>query len=497
MIWLLVLLMWCGVGEVRAEAYREVRKVETFGPIGGINRSQYSPWVMHEQGWGSYVMYYCRATEENGKSGDRVWRAQNWGDGVDGPWTENQIVVEGQMGQTDDWSCSPGVVIGSDGIWHMYYVTSERSAGCDLYLHHATSTAPGINWVKKGVVNISNWNWPVKGCGMDTASPYLVDGKIKLFIPLTPGKLMITESVDGHNFDNSRIINLPDVGGGFGRVTMVGNKMYYVYGRSSGGDPYRPPSQIWMTTSGDGGNSFLPGVKLFESNGNGWDGNLMWQPQVTFFGGKMQVYYAGNTPDPARDGNPNRFWGDNTSMGVREFEIVDSCRIQGFKVGADGEACNGTNCPSEARVTIDGGYQSSDNPYVIYGVKEGVKRVTLSVPSGYQSEYSNCNGCTDHTESSWVGGSTVMANCEAGSHADLWWRLKKTTVTPTKKPTATPTKGTTKGDADNNGKVNVADFAVWKTEYLTKSGTKSDFDKNGRVTIADFAIWKTEYLRLK
>ncbi len=72
-----------------------------------------------------------------------------------------------------------------------------------------------------------------------------------------------------------------------------------------------------------------------------------------------------------------------------------------------------------------------------------------------------------------------------------------TTPTPTKKPTATPTKGTTKGDADNNGKVNVADFAVWKTEYLTKSGTKSDFDKNGRVTIADFAIWKTEYLRLK
>ncbi len=62
------------------------------------------------------------------------------------------------------------------------------------------------------------------------------------------------------------------------------------------------------------------------------------------------------------------------------------------------------------------------------------------------------------------------------------------------KPTATPTKGTIKGDADGNGKVNVTDFAIWKTEYLTKSGTKSDFDKNGRVTIADFAIWKAGYL---
>lgn len=53
------------------------------------------------------------------------------------------------------------------------------------------------------------------------------------------------------------------------------------------------------------------------------------------------------------------------------------------------------------------------------------------------------------------------------------------------------------GDANGDGLVNVADFAIWKTEYLTKSGVKSDFDKNGKVTITDFAIWKTEFLKLK
>jgi len=122
-------------------------------------------------------------------------------------------------------------------------------------------------------------------------------------------------------------------------------------------------------------------------------------------------------------------------------------------------------------------------------VTAGQQEVKLVEPNGYKAEYSYCKGCMDHPVSSWKTGNTATINCDAGSYADLWWRLKK--------PTATPTKKLVLGDADGNGKVNVADFAIWKTEYLTKNGTKSDFDKNGRVTIGDFAIWKTEYLKLK
>ncbi len=148
------------------------------------------------------------------------------------------------------------------------------------------------------------------------------------------------------------------------------------------------------------------------------------------------------------------------------------CRIQGVKTGVSG-----------VEVMVNGGeLKSKEDPYVMEGVVSGKKTVEVVEPRGYGTEYSYCRGCTDHEESSWVAAKTVDVVCENGSYVDLWWRFSRTSSV---------------GDADGNGKVNVADFAIWKTEYLTKNGTRSDFDKNGKVTIADFAIWKTEYLKTK
>lgn len=62
-------------------------------------------------------------------------------------------------------------------------------------------------------------------------------------------------------------------------------------------------------------------------------------------------------------------------------------------------------------------------------------------------------------------------------------------------PTATLTPGKL-GDANGDMKVDILDFAMWKSEYLGQKNTKTtDFSGDGKVNILDFAVWKTEYLK--
>ncbi len=63
-------------------------------------------------------------------------------------------------------------------------------------------------------------------------------------------------------------------------------------------------------------------------------------------------------------------------------------------------------------------------------------------------------------------------------------------------PSPTP-KPIIPGDTNSDGKVNISDFGVWKTQYLTKTGLTADFNSNGKIDIGDFGIWKAEYLKTK
>jgi hypothetical protein len=52
------------------------------------------------------------------------------------------------------------------------------------------------------------------------------------------------------------------------------------------------------------------------------------------------------------------------------------------------------------------------------------------------------------------------------------------------------------GDFNNDGKVDVIDFGVWKSEYLGKTTTKlGDANGDGKVNLVDFVAWKTEFLK--
>jgi hypothetical protein len=55
------------------------------------------------------------------------------------------------------------------------------------------------------------------------------------------------------------------------------------------------------------------------------------------------------------------------------------------------------------------------------------------------------------------------------------------------------------GDADGNGMVDLVDFAIWKSEYLSVTpplSLRADFNKSRRVDLVDFAIWKKAYLNI-
>lgn len=51
------------------------------------------------------------------------------------------------------------------------------------------------------------------------------------------------------------------------------------------------------------------------------------------------------------------------------------------------------------------------------------------------------------------------------------------------------------GDGNGDKKVDLADFTIWKAEYLGNVSTKkSDFNKDDKVDLTDFTIWKKAYL---
>ncbi len=62
-------------------------------------------------------------------------------------------------------------------------------------------------------------------------------------------------------------------------------------------------------------------------------------------------------------------------------------------------------------------------------------------------------------------------------------------------PTSTPTTVPLLGDANQDGKVNLMDFSVWKNEYLNNQKEKADFNQDNKVDLLDFNIWKSGYLK--
>jgi hypothetical protein len=192
--------------------------------------SQYSPWVMHEPGWASYLMYYCKNTPINGVYRDRIWRTESWTDGKTN-FINDQVVIEGQLHKEDDLSCAPGVVM-LGNKWHMYYVGADRDTPSVLYLEHAVADAPGLVWQKKG--RVLGTPQPFQGW-LDTPSPIIQNGQIVLyFVGGSDQRLYKITSTDGDTF--SAPVAVPSPQSSNGRVTYSNGTYYFVYSK----DPSSP-----------------------------------------------------------------------------------------------------------------------------------------------------------------------------------------------------------------------------------------------------------------
>lgn len=275
--------------------------------------SQYSPWVMHRPGWASHLIYYCKNAVIEGKDGDAVWRMESYDGGLDG-WINDRPVVRGEeIDAPDDLSCSPGVTIDGDGVWHMYYVVSPRTDPLDhLYLYHATAEAPGLVWRKRGEIRLPDRD---SLAHIETPSPFYLDGKIVLYYVGTGQTLYRAESRDGHVFSAPEPVPTPRPVS-HGRVSRDSDGRWYYAYSSHPADVYRPPTASYLARSEDG-RAFGDEEPLFKAFGADWDNIAVWSPLWwPLPDGGARVYYAGtNVPD-------GTWWGEQSSLGLRAFDPV-------------------------------------------------------------------------------------------------------------------------------------------------------------------------------
>lgn len=195
----------------------------------------YDPWVVQLPD--KYVMYRC----QNSAGRDRIWRSESR-DGITG-WTDDRIVIEGSDGADDDLSCSPGVVVAPNGVWHMYYMvgkpgTPEQMCGPDTgAMWHATSF-DGIAWTKLGKVEAV----PPSGCSVMEPSPILEgnDNVIGVYFVAdywgvgTRLWRMESDALDGHTFTGlspaGSVEHTQNA-----RVSKVGGRYYFAYSNRSDG----------------------------------------------------------------------------------------------------------------------------------------------------------------------------------------------------------------------------------------------------------------------
>src|SRR3989344_4287321 len=91
----------------------------------------------------------------------------------------------------------------------------------------------------------------------------------------------------------------------------------------------------------------------------------------------------------------------------------------------------------------------------------------------------------------------TASNFDGANVNDIAVKIGEYGVIPTPPPTgtSTPTVANSPGDANGDGLVNVADYAIWVTNYNKNlsGASNGDFNSNGKVDGIDFIIWLKNY----
>src|SRR3989344_242127 len=145
----------------------------------------------------------------------------------------------------------------------------------------------------------------------------------------------------------------------------------------------------------------------------------------------------------------------------------------------------------------------SGEEYVIYSQSGTSFTVDLSASSlSFTARFYNPRTGQFEPNFGVSGGSSSRSFAKPSSSDWVLHLLKSGVVLPTptsaptiNPPTSTPTVTVKPGDANGDGKVNIADYAIWLTNYNKNlSGpTNGDFNSNGKVDGIDFIIWLKNY----
>jgi len=256
--------------------------------------SQYSPWVVRRDNESPYVMFYCKNSVINGIGRDRVWRMENYGDGIH-DWVNDIVVVEGtSKRKEDDLSCSPGVEFMGD-TWHMYYLVANRRTPLDIYIHHAVAEYPGYDWKKLGRVTGES---VMQNVYMERPSPVFANSMMNLYVQGPDAYWYVARSSDGHDFTERIELNAPP---GDGRISMSGGLYFYAFNTFNGWDKRTLFSHEFRVLVSTDGINFTHEISLPNSYAPGdWDSNERYGPFLFVENDRapVKLYYSGNAEYP-------------------------------------------------------------------------------------------------------------------------------------------------------------------------------------------------------
>lgn len=190
---------------------------------------------------------------------------------------------------------------------------------------------------------------------------------------------------------------------------------------------------------------------------------------------------------------------DNITSGVTSGEIMDVAITWTHCFGgAEGSCESAQSKINQDRSAIDShGWTNVDLTFAMQTF--GINGTNYKMPNADEMYTWGCkflqtnalDGFFFYTWRNPAGYTQVLAQ-----QSELWPTMTRIYNDCVNKPDQTPTPSPATGaDANNDGQVNVLDFAVWVKNYgQNLSGAiNGDFNNSGQVNLADFTVWINNY----
>lgn len=301
-------------------------RVLTYG-ISQTNNNYFGQWVMHQNGWDRYLMYFSinssiingkpanteqgNANTYNNRCGtwwaDRIWLTWHFGDGksLNGWNTNDGYGNVPPILMLDIGGVGESALIGDPSVvfwknqWHMFYEGTDDCSGNNNRIFHATAPNFSGPWTKQGMVqglwgnlNGSGLSWPTAFIDNDELYIFFTDGNIKL--RAAKALNYYAHSFVMMNYDSTKPFNeltnpkpvSPDLINR-GQVVKIGQSYKLIYDNFG-------RTQVKSSISNTPFN-FPSGNVLFTTQNStpAWENLRVGLPSILIVNGEQRIYYTG------------------------------------------------------------------------------------------------------------------------------------------------------------------------------------------------------------